>query len=131
MAELQFIMFGKACDEAAAMLEAELSDDGLFADVEHRISHDALAAGHKAVDPVGAATLILAIPSACLAVCDLVDRFQKRRRAVKLIDAARAICTAKSIAIYVKAADGKLVDMGSLDADRLIEIVAMINGPKG
>ena len=57
-------------------------------------------ASRKAVDPIAVASLILSIPPFILAVVDLADRIEKRRRAQKLIAGANRLQTERKVAIH-------------------------------
>jgi len=74
----------------------------------------------KAIDPVAAASLVLSIPSAALAVADLADRIRKRRRAAELIDHARQLA-ARQVTIYV-ISPGCTTDLSTLTPDQLLDL---------
>ena len=83
----------------------------------------AARAGHddgKAIDPVAAASLVLSVPSAALAVADLADRIRKRRRAAELIDHARQLA-ARQVTVY-PICPGRNTDLSALTPDHLLDL---------
>lgn len=74
----------------------------------------------KVIDPVAVASLVLSIPSAALAVTDLADRIQKRRRATNLIDQARQLA-AQQVTVYVMS-PGHTVELSTLTPDQLLDL---------
>lgn len=75
----------------------------------------------KVVDPVSVAALVLAIPSAVLAVADLADRIKKRRRAKQLVDQAKAVRETAGVQVFVVLADGGRRPLDAIDPDELLE----------
>lgn len=73
----------------------------------------------KVLDPLAVATLVISIPSAVLAVIDLADRIQKRRRAQELIEVARRLA-ALEVVVAVEV-EGSTVLVVDLDPDRLLD----------
>jgi tetratricopeptide (TPR) repeat protein len=66
---------------------------------------EASDAERKAVDPISLATLILSIPTAVLAVIDIVDRLKKRPKAQAVIDAAKQAKAEQQVDIYLLTLD--------------------------
>jgi len=81
----------------------------------------------RAVDPVAVTALVLSIPSAALAVVDLADRIQKRRRAHDLIARAREL-TAENVRLQLVAEDGA-TELAELDPDRLLDLITRQGDP--
>jgi hypothetical protein len=77
---------------------------------------------HKGVDAIAVAALVLAVPSAVLAVVDLADRIRKRRRAMQLIEEARQVNVTYSVQVFIETAGGPLL-VSDMDPDRLLELV--------
>ena len=73
----------------------------------------------KVVDPVSLAALVLSIPSAVLAVADLADRIEKRRRAKQLVDQAKTIRKTTGVNVFVVLADGRR-PLDVVDPDELL-----------
>jgi hypothetical protein len=76
----------------------------------------------KVIDPVSIAALAVSIPSAALAVLDLTDRIQKRRRAKELIDEARQLATQQVTVCLM--AQSRLVELTTLAPDQLLDLLA-------
>ncbi|GAA2568731.1 hypothetical protein [Pseudonocardia hydrocarbonoxydans] len=76
----------------------------------------------RVIDPVSLTALIVSLPSATLAVADLVDRIRKRRRAEELIDRARRLA-AQRVSVVVLA-QGAPVVISGLGPDQLLELLA-------
>jgi hypothetical protein len=76
----------------------------------------------KVIDPVSVASLVLAIPSAALAVQDLADRIRKRRRARELIDHAQQLA-AQQVTVYLMA-PSRTVELTTLTPDQLLDLQA-------
>jgi len=76
----------------------------------------------KVIDPVSAATLILSVPSAALAVLDLADRIRKRKRATEVIDHARQLAKQQVTATLVH--QQQAIELSSLTPDQLLDLIA-------
>lgn len=76
--------------------------------------------GDKVVDPVSVAALVLAIPSAVLAVVDIVDRIQKRRRAKQLIDHAKTISETAGVQVILVVNDRRK-PLAAVNPDELLD----------
>jgi hypothetical protein len=74
----------------------------------------------RAIDPVAAASLIVSVPSAALAVLDLTDRIHKRRRAKELIDQARRLAGQHLTVSIVSAT--RMVEVRGLTADQVLDL---------
>lgn len=78
------------------------------------------------VDPVALATLVssvvLAIPTAALAVMDLADRIKKRRRAKELIEQARQLADRKVTIRLVERT--RSLEIRNLEPDQLLDLLA-------
>ena len=86
-------------------------------------------AERKVVDPISLATLILSIPTAVLAVIDIVDRLQKRRKAQAVIDAAKQAKAEHQVDIYLLTLDQVPQPVADLTPDRLLDLVAVLQPP--
>jgi hypothetical protein len=87
-------------------------------------SPDAAAAARnddKVIDPVSLAALVVSIPSAALAVLDLADRIQKRRRAKELIDHAQQLA-AQQVTICLMS-HGRADELTTLAPDQLLDLL--------
>jgi hypothetical protein len=76
----------------------------------------------KAIDPISLTALVLSIPSAALAVLDLADRIQKRRRAKELIDQAQQLAD-QQVTVSVMF-QSRPVEVITLTADQLLDLLA-------
>lgn len=76
----------------------------------------------KVVDPVAITALVLSIPSAVLAVTDIADRIQKRRRAKELIEHAEQLAT-QQVTITLISQSGS-PDLATLAPDQLLDLLA-------
>ncbi|WP_295391924.1 hypothetical protein [uncultured Thiodictyon sp.] len=119
MRDLELILTGAAPEAAARTLAAALDDAGLTLTPRPL---PAAAPGHKAVDPVAVAGLILAIPGAVLTVLDIADRIAKRRRAKALVEAAARIRIEHRVEVLTVTLDGNR-PLADLDPDALLELV--------
>jgi hypothetical protein len=81
----------------------------------------------KTIDPMALTALVLSIPSAALAVLDLADRINKRRRAKELIDHARQLA-AQEVAVYL-VGQSTPVELNSLTPDQLLDLLAIEERP--
>jgi hypothetical protein len=126
MPELSFVLAGTDTGAAADALIAALDGgDGIkttttpaptLPEVERRV-----------IDPISLATLIVSIPSAALAVADLVDRIRKRRKASTMIETAQRLRAERQVETYLLTADQAPRAVADLDADRLLDLVAEID----
>lgn len=103
---LEAMAHGWGHDVADAPAEAAPSAD-----------HDA----GKAIDPVTLASLVLSIPSAALAVFDLGDRIQKRRRAKELIGHAQQLAAQQTTLLLTH--HSRTIEIRALDPDQLLDIL--------
>lgn len=76
----------------------------------------------KVVDPVAVTALVVSIPSAMLAVADIADRIQKRRRASDLIERAQQLRAQQASARLVS--EDRSVDLATLTPDQLLDLIA-------
>ncbi|MER6441205.1 hypothetical protein ABT275_33180 [Streptomyces sp. NPDC001185] len=76
----------------------------------------------KGVDPVAVTSLIVSIPSAMLAVADIVDRIRKRRRAGELIERAQQLQAQQAAVRLVR--EIRSVDLATLTPDQLLDLIA-------
>jgi hypothetical protein len=101
MTILMFTLSGEAAAAAGAEFKDTLGDIVPGVDVVMQAPEALPEAARKAIDPIALAALIVSVPSAILAVVDLADRIEKRRRAQKLIDAAKRLRTENSVTVLV------------------------------
>jgi hypothetical protein len=83
----------------------------------------------RIVNLIALATLIVSIPSAALAVWDIVDRIRKRRKAPAVIDTAQRLRSERHVETYLLAADQTPRAVADLDADKLLDLVVEIDRP--
>ncbi|MFF7394551.1 hypothetical protein ACFZAE_39830 [Streptomyces scabiei] len=76
----------------------------------------------KGVDPVAVTSLVVAIPSAMLAVVDIADRIHKRRRANDLIERAQQLKAQQAAVRLVR--EDRSVDLATLTPDQLLDLIA-------
>lgn len=112
----------------AEALEALIYDWDEQLTVKRVAAEDIPADDRKAVDPFSLAALILSIPSAALAVADLADRVNKRRRAKQLIDRAEKLRSTHRVEIYVTTSEGP-ARLAAMPPDRLLELRMPPEGP--
>jgi hypothetical protein len=77
----------------------------------------------KVIDPISLTALVLSIPSAALAVLDLADRIQKRRRAKDLIDQAQQLADQQNVTVSL-VSQNRPVELTTLTADQLLDLLA-------
>ncbi|SEH56110.1 hypothetical protein [Magnetospirillum fulvum] len=122
MQALQFQVVGAASATAADQITAALS--GLIPGVE--VTSESVEAGRpetqRVIDPVALAALILSIPSAVVAVCDLVDRIAKRKRAAEIVEVVQRVQVETKVVVFLAGPDGASVPFDTLTPDRLLEI---------
>lgn len=82
--------------------------------------------GHRGIDPVALASLIVSLPSVALAVADLADRIKKRKRAKDLIDHAELLSEKRVTTIVIT--ETRTVDLRSLTPDQLLALAAAEDG---
>ncbi len=128
MPELKFVLAGNQSGHAVAALVSALGPE----DVEARCQPvtDAADADRKVVDPISLATLILSIPTAALAVIDIVDRLKKRPKAQAVIDAAKQAKAEQQVDIYLLTLDQTPQPVADLTPDRLLDLVAALQPPQ-
>lgn len=78
----------------------------------------------RVLDPISVATLVFAIPSAVLAVMDIADRIEKRRRAMRLIEEGQRLREDKEVEAFVLMPDGSPKRLEDLTSDQLLDLVA-------
>jgi hypothetical protein len=82
----------------------------------------AMDSDDKVIDPVSVAALVVSLPSAALAVLDLADRIQKRRRAKELIDQAQQLA-AQQVTLSV-ITQTRTVEIRTMAPDQLLDLLA-------
>ncbi len=122
MGDLRIIVDGDAANEAADQLTAILREGEEPGVVSRSVASAVPDGTHKTVDPIALVGVILAIPSAVLAVMDLADRLRKRGKAQKLTAAANRLRREKRVTITVVAPDGTTWSLDRLEADTVLEI---------
>jgi hypothetical protein len=81
---------------------------------------DSRSSADKAIDPVALVSLALSLPSAVLAVTDITDRIQKRRRAHQLIHHAQQLAQ-HNTTITLDTPHGQ-IELAHLDPDQLLDL---------
>lgn len=119
MSTIAFVVSGDAAAEAADKFKAAVAEFGSGLDVIQ--PGEAAADGRKAIDPIALASLIVSIPAFVLAVMDLKDRIEKRRRAQKLIDSAKRIQAEQKVEIRLLV-ENVASPLDKITPDLLIEI---------
>lgn len=129
--DLELLLRGPGAEAAADALAALLGEGGPGPGVPiARRPADAAAGGRrKAVDPVAVAALVLSIPSAALAAWDLTTRIQARRKAEKVVEAARRLRLETGTDSFVLTLEGPRA-LDTLDPDRLLELAAAAQGTR-
>jgi hypothetical protein len=120
MGTITFVLDGKSPAAAEADFTAVLRgfDPGIEVRTQERAALPEIA--RKALDPISLAALIVSIPSVVLAVLDLADRIEKRRRARKLVEEAKRLRAERQVIVYVmRGAVAKSLD--DLDPDDLLD----------
>lgn len=112
---------------AADAIEEVLREWGEDVSIERASAAGGPEGVHKGMDPVSVAALVLAIPSAVLAVLDIADRIRKRRRAKQLVARAEEVRITFNVEVSILAPSGPQPVAG-LDPDRLLALAA---GPEG
>ncbi|MBK1661203.1 hypothetical protein [Paracraurococcus ruber] len=128
MSELTFVLAGQNTATAADQLTMVLTDGERVR--VHRTEAAALPeAERKAVDPISLAALLVSLPSAVLTVMDITDRIRKHRKAQAVIEAAQKLKAEKQIEVYLLTASEapNQHTVASLDADRLLDLIAAID----
>ena len=132
MPDLTFLLAGARAKDAAAPLGAVLTE-GESVTVSSRPATTLPESVRKMVDPVALAGLILAVPSAVLAVAqivgqatDLLERRAKRRKAQALLDEAKRLTAETGVETYLLLSDGTPRPLAALDADEVLEIAARV-----
>jgi hypothetical protein len=82
----------------------------------------------RVIDPVALAAVVVALPAAVLAVVDVVERIEKRRRAARLIAEGKRLRAEKRVQAFVLMADGSPRRLEELSADELLDLVAALRG---
>jgi hypothetical protein len=127
MPELKFVLAGEKADVVATALVSALGPEG---DEARREKVTEMPdADRKVIDPISLAALILSIPSAVLAVMDIADRLNKRRKAQAVIDAAKQAKAEQKVDIYLLTADQTPETVADLTPDRLLDLVAKLQPP--
>jgi hypothetical protein len=80
------------------------------------------------VDPVSVAALVLSIPGAVVALMDVVDRIEKRRRSKAVLERLRAVQNGTpSLRLHIVLPDGPR-NVAAIDEDMLL---AAAEGARG
>ena len=121
MTTLTLVLSGDAAGAACERLKTVLGEFEPGLQVTASEPAALPAAARKAVDPVALASLVLAVPSFILAVLDIADRIEKRRRAQRLIDEARRLRAEQGVAVFI--VDGAAPrPFDALTADTLLDV---------
>jgi len=92
----------------------------------------AKTSGNTKADPVAIAALVIAIPSAVLAVVDLVQRSKKKTKADHVIDfAQRQHRQNPQTAITITIPDGVSVNLHQTDSNTLIDLACQLSEDRG
>jgi hypothetical protein len=130
MADLQLILSGENVESAAETLK-QLLVEGEPGTAVLRIEPSALPeVTRRVIDPISLGALILAIPSAILAVIDLTDRIRKRQRAQSLIETAKSIKDDSGVSTSIVLVDGSTRALDELTADDLLELGEQLDKAK-
>jgi len=125
--ELELLLRGPGAEAAADELQALLGDQaagpGAGPTVTRRPAGPTDSGLSKSVDPLPVAALVLAIPSAVLAVWDLGSRIAARRKAGRLIEQAQRLRIERGTESFVLTLEGPRA-LDTLDPDRLLELAA-------
>jgi len=121
-----------AADREAARRELEALARSWGHELTEARPHTSGAAGvtrgdDKALDPISITALVLSIPSAALAVHDLTDRIQKRRRAKELIDHAQRLA-AQQITAHLMS-QSRPRELTTLTPDQLLDLLVNEDPP--
>jgi len=127
MPELKFVLAGRQANLAAHAFVSALGPER--GETRREKVAEASDAERKVVEPISLATLILSIPTAVLAVIDIVDRLKKRAKAQAVIDAAKQAKAEQQVDIYVLTADQTRQPVADLTPDRLLDLVAALQPP--
>jgi hypothetical protein len=127
MSELKFVLAGTQSDLAAAALVSALGPEGVEA--RRQKVTEMPDADRKVIDPISLTALILSIPSAVLAVMDIADRLNKRRKAQAVIDAAKQAKAEQQVDIYLLTAEQTSQPIADLIPDQLLDLVAKLETP--
>ena len=129
MPTLEFAVSGPEATTAAEALEAVLARE-LAIRPERRMVLPERTGTEKAVDPVALGALILAIPGAILAVVDLVERMQKRKKAEAVIEQAKQLIINGNVSITMTINGNAVpVPLQALTADKLLELANTAKHP--
>jgi hypothetical protein len=83
---LSLIVAGNAATDMAGTVRSALLELEPEADIAIRSPDQVDAETRKSVDPMAVTALVLSIPSAIVALMDIVDRIEKRRRAAEVLE---------------------------------------------
>jgi hypothetical protein len=125
-ARITFVLQGDGATEAGHEFERLIATFDKGMEVQVVPFEEASDELRRALDPISLLTLILAIPSAALAVLDIADRIEKRRRATRLIEAGRRLCEGKKVQAFVLMPDGSPKRLQDLTPDQLLDLVAEV-----
>lgn len=121
MKSLVFAISGDAREAAGHSFAKTIASFDPGVDVRTTAPAELPAGTRKAIDPIALATLILSIPSAVLAVMDIRDRIEKRRRAQKMIDDAKRLRAENEVEVQI-VVGGTPKALTELTADALLDI---------
>lgn len=121
MQDLELILTGDDAEGAVADLAAALDEPSLS--LLPRPLEEPASAGHKTLDPVAVAALVLSIPATVLTVMDIADRIAKRRRARALIETAGRIRGTRRVEVMVVTISGP-APLADLEPDALLDLIA-------
>jgi hypothetical protein len=121
-ATLRIAIDGDDAEAVAQELTAILADGASSDSITRSVEVPPHNQTTKVLDPVAVLGVILAVPSSVLAVGDIVDRIQKRKKAGELVSAAKRSCREKRVSIAITAPDGTTFSLDQLEVDRVLEI---------
>lgn len=118
---INFILSGIDAEAASKELKAALQE--IFeCDVQTEVQKERPCGETiRAVDPIAIAALIISIPSAVLAIADLINRSKKKKQLEEVLEQIKTLQKKKSVTVKIQYPDGTLKEITTVESVALLD----------